>query len=108
MMSAAQSDTLAEPRTQAEFERRYHASAQMDGVGIAGTMMHVPCPFCAAPDWIVHKLVDTQRAYRKGAVCNQCLRSAHAVCDSVQGYTSLRMVQTGGADPAPWVDIERG
>lgn len=96
-----------DPPTKEAFEKRYHESAHMEGVGIMGLTMHVPCPFCAAPDWMVHTVRGTQAAYHQGAFCSECQRGAHAELDYEAGYTSIRWVQDCGRDPAPWVNIER-
>jgi hypothetical protein len=65
----------AEPQSMDEYTKRFYENQKIDGFGIYGTGMRVPCPFCAAPDFIVHKILETEDAYGKGGTCKQCGRS---------------------------------
>jgi hypothetical protein len=53
--------------TQAEYAERFKESHKVTGFGIEGMEIHVPCPFCAAPDNMIHKITETHAAYQKGA-----------------------------------------
>jgi bacterioferritin-associated ferredoxin len=97
---------MSEPRkdmTQEEYVARFQASHKIEGYGIDGMTIHVPCPFCAAPDNLVHKIMDTHEAYAKGATCAECGRSWMTIIHehSAQGVR-FEVVQTGGDDPPSW------
>jgi hypothetical protein len=73
------------------------------------TTVHLPCFFCGAPDFLVHRLLDTDRAYNDGAVCKECGRGARIPVEHDGNVTSFTIVQTVG-DPLPdWypIPIER-
>lgn len=84
--------------TQEEYEKRFHENAQVTGEGLE-TTMHMPCPFCAAADFLVHHIIDTENAYEGGAVCGECGRGAKAIFTRSEGNTTFEFVQTMGDDP---------
>lgn len=68
--------------------------------------MHVPCPFCCAPDVLTHTVLDTEDAYRRGAVCGSCGRGFRAVFtkdEPHRGATTISFVQTCGDDPPSFI-----
>jgi hypothetical protein len=84
----------------AEYEARYAANTKLSGRGL-DTTMHVPCPFCGAADFIVHRIVDTREALSAGAVCAECKRGARAEFHVRDGgaTTTVGLMQTCGDDP---------
>lgn len=85
------------------YTARFHANQRMTGFGIDVTV-HVPCPFCSAPDWIVMKVIDTKEAMKTGASCEECGRSARAIFHVDQpGNAEFEVVQTGGSDAPDWL-----
>ncbi len=93
------------PTNHAEYLARYHRHARMTGHGIVGTRMHVPCQFCAAPDWLVFSVMTTEDAFARGATCDECGRTAKTIITkSEDGYvTASQIVQTGGRDAPAWL-----
>jgi hypothetical protein len=105
---------MGQPTSREEYEERFHANQKITGFGL-DTTMHMPCPFCAAPDFMVYRVIDTETApdfmvYRvidtetalvEGAVCSECKRGA-AIEFSVNTPSNkqFEMVQTSG-EPAP-------
>lgn len=85
-----------------EFAMRYHANYRTDGHGIGQTTVHMPCPFCAAPDWMNYRIADglPDGDHR----CDGCGRTARIVCHRGSTTTNLELVQTGGGDPPVWLE----
>ncbi len=98
---------MGQPTTQDEYSKRYAENTKTSGTGIYGVRCHVPCPFCAAPDFMVHAILEVEDAYAKGATCKECGRSMHAIVTKSDSATRMAFVQTGGDDPPPWVPISR-
>ena len=85
-----------------EYAARFHANQRVEGFGI-DVCMHVPCPFCAAPDWLVHPILLTQEAMGDGAVCRECGRGAKAVFSEHHDCTFIELVQTVGTAQPVWL-----
>jgi hypothetical protein len=67
-------------------------------------MMHVPCPFCAAPEFVVCAIVGgAERAFEKGATCRECGRGCRAIFQRSPGSLGFEFVQTGGDEPPDWL-----
>lgn len=98
---------MTQPRTPEEYARRFHANQKITGNGIEGVRTHVPCPFCAAPDWLVHGLLEVGTAYAAGATCEECGRTARAIYYEGPSSTAIELVQTGGDPPEPWAPLRR-
>ena len=94
------------PTNMDEYAARAHANYQVTGFGIDGTTVHMPCPFCSAKDWIVHKVIETEEAMKKGGTCKECGRAAKLVFTEQLGGKSFELVQTDG-DPLPeWMTYQ--
>jgi hypothetical protein len=85
--------------TKEEYEQKFLGNQKITGFGIE-TTMHMPCPFCAEPDFLVHTILDTQKAYINGAICNHCGRGARAIFHGDGQSIRFYFVQTVG-DPPP-------
>ena len=85
--------------TKEEYEAKFHANTKITGFGIDVTIT-MPCPFCAAPDWLCYRIIDTKQAMSQGAVCRECGRGARAEIQRDYGGLKFEMVQTAG-EPAP-------
>jgi len=83
--------------TEAEYLERFAAAYRMSGAGFE-TTMHVPCPFCAAPDNITYKVLEVAAALSDGATCEECGRSWRAIATLQGGNVRFEVVQTGGDD----------
>ncbi len=92
-----------EPRDREEWEHLFHENQRISGTGL-NTTMHMPCPFCAAKDFAVYKIIDTEDALIEGAVCNACNRGA-AIEFSVNmpSNKQFEMVQISGPDQPSWL-----
>ena len=94
---------MTEPKSLDEYNKRYFENQKIEGYGIYGVGMRVPCPFCAAPDFIVHKVIETEEAFAKGAVCKECGRGAKAIFARDPSGVSFEIVQTSGPDQPEWL-----
>ena len=99
---------MADPQTAEEFEARFTQNEKVSGYGMFVTV-HLPCPFCAAAEFMVHRVVDVEASMRKGAVCRECGRGARAIFKkSFSGnMTTIQIVQTVGDDPPSFVKMSR-
>lgn len=84
------------------FNAKFKKNMKIDGFGL-DVMLHVPCPFCADPDALVHKVIDTVSAYEKGARCKGCGRGFRGIFTQHRGGTTFLIVQTAGDDPPAWL-----
>lgn len=99
---------MGEPASAEEYADRFIKNQRITGFGIDGVRMHVPCPFCAAPDVLEHGILETEDAYAAGATCAECGRAFRAIFKREehgegQHSTAFSFVQTSGPDPSPWV-----
>lgn len=94
---------MAEPTSMQEYTERFHANQNVSGFGIE-TTMHMPCPFCAAPEFMVYRIIDSEAAMQEGAVCSSCKRGA-AIEFSVntESMKQFEVVQTSGAAQPSWL-----
>jgi hypothetical protein len=92
------------PTSLSEYNRRFALNHEITGFGIAGVEQHMPCPFCAARDFMVHKILETEPAMAAGAVCQECGRGAKAIFSPIPGGTRFEMVQTSGPDQPDWLE----
>lgn len=101
------------PTNADEYNAAFHANNRITGNGIEGTTMHVPCPFCAAPEWLVYRVIDSEQAMAAGATCTACGRTAKFLfaispltghAGHAQRSISFRLVQCGAGDnPPAWL-----
>ncbi len=95
---------MSQPTSMEEYVARFGRNQATTGYGIEGVTQHCPCPFCAAADWLVFRVLDTKEALRKGATCRECGRSARAHYRvDLPGHVEFEMVQTGGPDQPEWL-----
>lgn len=86
------------PTTHEEYLARTHANTKITGYGME-VRSHYPCPFCAAPNWAEHLLMEMKEVMSKPHICSECGRSAKLIFTEAPGSTSFEMVQTGGPPP---------
>lgn len=94
---------LPTPTTEAEFLVRFRRNQRLSGRGLE-TRVHMPCAFCAAPDFIVYRIVEVESIMTKGAVCRECKRGLRAHYRHAVGMTTFGLVQTSGDPPPPWAN----
>jgi len=86
---------VSSPATKSEYLDRFAKNQRLEGYGL-DTTTYMPCPFCAAADFMVPKLLETEAVLMNGATCRECGRSAKAVFTRGGGGASFEIVQTGG------------
>ncbi len=86
-----------------QYTAKFVANQRITGIDLE-VMMHVPCPFCADPDFFVHTILATEAAYRTGSTCKNCGRGARVIFhDNGHGSTTVEFVQTCGEIPPAWM-----
>lgn len=93
-------------QTLEERNARYHQNAKVTGFGEATTVHH-PCPFCAAPDFMVCRVIDTKAAMSEDRTCAECGRGTRAIIVETPSTTTFELVQTSGDDPPPYMPMRR-
>lgn len=105
---------MTDPATAEEYAELAFVNTVIDGYGL-GVCTHMPCPFCAAPDWLALYpaagllLGDSEPnmydVMDKGATCGSCGRSARWVVrrDIPDSNVQAELVQTGGPDPPSYL-----
>lgn len=98
---------MADPKTKAEFESLYHSNARVSGYGALVTQ-HLPCPFCAAPDWLdvpIAKLAleGSQKVFGTPRTCVECKRTAKVLVAETASMTSMRLLLIEGDEPAEYL-----
>lgn len=94
---------MTEPASMEEYLERFKRNQWIRGAGIGNVFVHMPCPFCAAVDFMVYELLQTAEVMRKDTLCRECGRSAKAVFHVEHGGTAFEIVQTGGPDVPDWM-----
>lgn len=89
------------PTSLDEYHRRFKANTEVSGYGIEGVTQHIPCPFCAAKDWLVVRILDFQQDHE--ATCGECGRTAKITLTRNGGSTMMSVAQTGGPDQPDWL-----
>jgi hypothetical protein len=96
--------------TKDEYENRYQENQALSGFGLE-VKTHLPCPFCAAPEFLVYPIWppdEHQKALEKGADCKECGRGMRVVYTAnTQSMLAFKMVQTKGDDPPDYILIGR-
>lgn len=95
--------TPAGPQSMGEFATRFAANEEITGYGIGNVYIHMPCPFCAAKDFIVYEMLTVEEALSKGARCKECKRSARGLFTRTAGGVSFEIVQEHGPDQPDWL-----
>ncbi|HMI84857.1 MAG TPA: hypothetical protein VK550_12240 [Polyangiaceae bacterium] len=92
--------------TKEEYEKRYAENQRLSGHG-PEVKTHLPCPFCAAPEFLVYPLWPPDEHYKAlsdGAVCKECGRGWRAILKVTENSTAVTFEQTKGDDPPPYVN----
>jgi hypothetical protein len=95
---------MSEPTSQAEYNQLFMINQHLSGNGILGTTQHMPCPWCAAAEWMVFQVINTDVAMSGGPYeCSNCHRSGTFVIEREVDSASFELVQTGGPEPPMWL-----
>lgn len=91
------------PKTGQEFTERFVANQHISGHGLTGTTMHLPCPFCAAPDFMVFLVVNTEEELQEEHACSECKRSGRNIITISATQKAIEFVQTDGPPPPAYL-----
>lgn len=92
------------PMTMGAFNRRFHRNRSITGYGV-DVKISMPCPFCAAADFMVYRLLEMRKAISQGATCKACGRSARAIFHgNDDSELRFEIVQTGGPQQPEWLE----
>lgn len=94
---------MTAPRNLEEYLARSHKNSRVEGHGLGNVWMHMPCPFCAAPDFLKYELQDMHAQIQKEHVCVECKRGMKAIVSIETDGHSIRFFQTVGADLEEWM-----
>lgn len=94
---------MAEPLSAQAYIEKFHANQKIEGFGIDKVTIHVPCPFCAEPDFMLYTILEVEKALEAGATCKHCNRGSKAIIHRENGGMSFEMVQTCGDEPSDWL-----
>jgi hypothetical protein len=95
---------IGTPTTKEEYEQRFAENAHASGFGFENLKQHMPCPFCAAPEWLVVKLLELEARSSEPTICKECGRGAKTIyTHEPGGVTRFEIVQTRGDDAPPWL-----
>lgn len=97
---------MAEPATKDEFNAKAILNYKVEGFG-PGVTVHLPCPFCAEPDFKIGALLEYITEMKKGAICASCGRGAKVLITKVGGVDTVEYVQISGPDPQPYIQMRR-
>lgn len=93
---------MTDPATLEEFNARTLTSTRIEGYGLDVTT-YLPCPGCAAPDWLAMPITTAMRAYRDitgPRTCAECGRACRISMLQSRSGISFEFVQVSG-DPLP-------
>jgi hypothetical protein len=90
------------PENYDQYLRRFIKS-NVVGNDATGVPSEMPCPFCAAPRFLVYAPKTAKEAGLAGGTCHECKRSARAVEGGDAYWHGLAWEQTGGDDPPAWL-----
>lgn len=96
---------MTEPTTREEYEERFAKNTQIFGMGMT-TSMSMPCPFCAAPNFMRYMILQMEEEITKEHVCKECSRGMRAqILIEHRGLCkTMHFIQTRGPDcTAEWV-----
>jgi hypothetical protein len=94
---------MPDPTSPEDFEARHAVAYIVTGNGTNRTR-HVPCPFCAAADWMVYNDPEARRTMTREHECQVCGRRARfEIVRLEDGTRTAELVQTGGPDPPAWM-----
>jgi hypothetical protein len=94
---------VAEPKDYDEYLKRFFQNNKIEGFGLDVTM-RMPCPFCAAVDFMVYAVLNAEDAMTRGATCKECNRGARAIFKRMGGSVSFELAQTEGREQPAWLE----
>jgi len=79
------------------YEKKFAENQKITGYGMDVTI-HMPCPFCAAAEWMVFKILEQEEVSSREHVCSACSRGAKMIYKHKEEGISFEVVQTRGDD----------
>lgn len=92
------------PTNMDDYNKMFMENAKVTGYGIAEVTQHIPCPFCAAPDYFVILVVNAHAELAEEKTCSECGRSGKNLIKRSANSSAFEFVQTGGDDPPEWLE----
>jgi hypothetical protein len=92
-----------QPTSAEEYRKKFDDNQHMSGQFLE-TTMHMPCPFCAAPEFWVFKILEIERVLGADMKCNECHRGARALFKRDRGGVSFEIVQVSGSAQPEWLE----
>lgn len=93
---------MTDPDVMSSHNEKFLANHRVSGFG-AMVVTHVPCPFCAAPNFMNLPIVSVEEEMAKEHTCSGCGRSGKALLSRSSGGVAFEFVQTGGEDAPLWM-----
>lgn len=99
---------MPEPTSMEEYQQLYLENTRTSGSGILGLTQHFACPICAAPEWLVVKVIDFQQDHI--STCEACHRTVQLQFERTESGMGMQAVMTDGPEPPEWLQppIPRG
>jgi hypothetical protein len=94
----------SDPKSVEEYQKKFFKNQFIDGHGVEGVRTHIPCAFCAEPDFQVLSVLGAEDEMQEETTCKHCGRSGKTVfLVNEPGRKHFEFVQTGGEDPPVWL-----
>lgn len=96
---------MSEPTSIEEYNKRAKANLRYEG-RFADTKTILPCPFCAAPDWLVYPVtaaMDDYKQIQDPRTCKECGRTAALIITRTDSGVQQELVQIAGPDAPEWL-----
>ncbi len=93
---------MSMPQTKSEYLEKFARNQKFSGSGL-NTTTHYPCPACAEPEFMTHKVLEVEETLERGATCRHCKRGFKAIINRTPGGVTFEFVQTQGDDLPDWL-----
>lgn len=89
---------MSEPKTYEEYLTRTKENTVISGFGIGNVYTDVPCPFCAAPNFMRYEIMEVKQVTAQEHVCKECGRGSKFIITEKGPSMIAELVQTCGPD----------
>jgi hypothetical protein len=86
------------------YELRFKENCRVTGYQ-EDSVVHFPCPFCAARDWWVTPAVEIGLHRMEPHYCVGCDRASYLVFPDEDGRRTAVLVQSSGPAPPEWMPV---
>lgn len=95
---------MPQPESLTDYLKRFAQNEGAESTGVE-TKSLMPCPFCAAANWAVFRVLEVKQELAKERGCSECGRTAKALFqESGAGGIAFEMVQVGGPEQPDWLE----